>query len=40
MDVAENSSMEQGLQRIQDEVIDVVINNAGIYGPRNVNFGG
>jgi NAD(P)-dependent dehydrogenase (short-subunit alcohol dehydrogenase family) len=39
MDVAENSSRERGLERIQDEVIDVVINNAGIYGPRNANFG-
>ena len=40
MDVADNVSREQGLKGIEGEVIDVVINNAGIYGPRNSNFGG
>jgi len=38
--VADNVSREQGLKGIEGEVIDVVINNAGIYGPRNSNFGG
>ena len=39
LDVAFDSSMEEFGQRLGDQPIDVFINNAGIYGPRDSVFG-
>ena len=40
MDVADEASMREGVDLLNGEPIDVFINNAGIYGPRDANFGG
>ena len=39
LDVAFDSSMEEFGQRLGDQPIDVFINNAGVYGPRDSVFG-
>lgn len=39
MDVGNEQSMVELAQSIQNEAIDIFINNAGIYGPRDANFG-
>ena len=39
LDVASDSSMEEFSQRVGDQPIDVFINNAGVYGPRDSVFG-
>ena len=39
LDVASDSSMEEFSQRLGDQPIDVFINNAGVYGPRDSVFG-
>ena len=39
LDVAFDSSMEEFGQRLGDQPIDIFINNAGIYGPRDSVFG-
>ena len=40
MDVADEGSMREAVDLLNGEPIDVFINNAGIYGPRDANFGG
>ena len=39
LDVASDSSREEFSQRLGDQPIDVFINNAGVYGPRDSVFG-
>jgi len=39
MDVSDEASMREALALLNGEAIDVFINNAGIYGPRDANFG-
>ena len=39
LDVASDSSREEFSQRLGDQAIDVFINNAGVYGPRDSVFG-
>lgn len=39
MDVADEASMREAVDLLNDEPIDVFINNAGVYGPRDANFG-
>jgi NAD(P)-dependent dehydrogenase (short-subunit alcohol dehydrogenase family) len=39
MDVADEASMRDAVDLLNDEPIDVFINNAGVYGPRDANFG-
>ena len=39
MDVSDEASMREAVALLNDEAIDVFINNAGMYGPRDANFG-
>lgn len=39
MDVSDEASMREAVALLNDEAIDVFINNAGVYGPRDANFG-
>ncbi|MCG8413127.1 MAG: SDR family NAD(P)-dependent oxidoreductase, partial [Pseudomonadales bacterium] len=39
LDVNSESSMADFADAIKDEAIDVFINNAGVYGPRDASFG-
>jgi len=39
LDVASLESMQEFVQQLADTPIDIFINNAGVYGPRNANFG-
>ena len=39
MDMASLESMTEAVALLNEEPIDVFINNAGIYGPRDANFG-
>ena len=39
LDVASDASMESFCQHLGDQPIDIFINNAGVYGPRDSNFG-
>ena len=39
MDMASFESMTEAVALLNEEPIDVFINNAGIYGPREANFG-
>ena len=39
LDVTSDSSMEEFSQRLGDQPIDVFINTAGVYGPRDSVFG-
>jgi NAD(P)-dependent dehydrogenase (short-subunit alcohol dehydrogenase family) len=39
MDVSDEASMREAVALLNGEAIDVFINNAGIYGPRDANFG-
>lgn len=39
MDMASFESMTEAVALLNEEPIDVFINNAGIYGPRDANFG-
>lgn len=39
MDVADSDSMSSFAAQIQSEAIDIFINNAGVYGPKTVQFG-
>lgn len=39
LDVASSESMHQFVQQLADTPIDIFINNAGVYGPRNSKFG-
>lgn len=39
LDVADDQSIAAFPQKIQDEAIDIFINNAGVYGPRDGKFG-
>ena len=39
LDVSDESSMAALADTIRDEAIDVLINNAGVYGPRDAGFG-
>lgn len=39
MNVTDEASMREAVDLLNDEPIDVFINNAGVYGPRDANFG-
>ncbi len=39
MDMASLASMTEAVALLNEEPVDVFINNAGIYGPRDANFG-
>lgn len=39
LDVASLESMQQFVRELTDTPIDIFINNAGVYGPRNAKFG-
>jgi NAD(P)-dependent dehydrogenase (short-subunit alcohol dehydrogenase family) len=39
LDVSSTESMLEFVQQLADTPIDIFINNAGVYGPRNANFG-
>ena len=39
MDVSDEASMREAVALLNDEAIDVFINKAGMYGPRDANFG-
>ena len=39
LEVSDAQSMAVFAEAIKDEAIDVFINNAGVYGPRDANFG-
>ncbi len=39
MDVSDEASMREAVALLTVEAIDVFINNAGMYGPRDANFG-
>lgn len=39
MDVSDEASMREAVALLNDEAIDVFINNAGVYGTRDANFG-
>lgn len=39
LDVADAESLQKFPQQLGDEAIDIFINNAGVYGPRDANFG-
>ena len=39
LDVASDESMKDFCKHLSDEPIDIFINNAGVYGPRDSNFG-
>ena len=39
LDVSDQESMASFASALGDAAIDVFINNAGVYGPRNANFG-
>ena len=39
LDVSRIESMENLARQLQDEAIDIFINNAGVYGPRDAEFG-
>ena len=39
MDVAAEASMREAVDLLNDEPIDVFINNAGVYGPRDATVG-
>lgn len=39
LDVADTASIAALPSKLQGEAIDVLINNAGVYGPRNAQFG-
>jgi NAD(P)-dependent dehydrogenase (short-subunit alcohol dehydrogenase family) len=40
LDVADPASVDALRQEVGDEAIDVLVNNAGIYGPRGAGLGG
>ena len=39
LDVNEESSMAELAELVSDRAIDIFINNAGVYGPRDASFG-
>ncbi|MCY4265840.1 MAG: SDR family oxidoreductase [Gammaproteobacteria bacterium] len=39
LDISEESSMGELAEQLSDQAIDIFINNAGVYGPRNASFG-
>jgi|TARA_B110000483_G_scaffold105088_1_gene128196 NAD(P)-dependent dehydrogenase (short-subunit alcohol dehydrogenase family) len=39
LDVSSTESMLEFVQQLADTPIDIFINNAGVYGPRNAHFG-
>ncbi len=39
LEVSDENSMAAFAQTIKDEAIDIFINNAGVYGPRDASFG-
>lgn len=39
LDVSSEASMVDFANAIKEEAIDVFVNNAGVYGPRDANFG-
>lgn len=39
LDVLKPDSMENFVRQLQGEPVDVFISNAGVYGPRNADFG-
>ncbi|MBG09834.1 MAG: short-chain dehydrogenase [Gammaproteobacteria bacterium] len=39
LDVSDEQSMASFASALGDTAIDVLVNNAGVYGPRNANFG-
>ena len=39
LDVSSNKSLNSFAENLGDSPIDIFINNAGVYGPRNSSFG-
>jgi NAD(P)-dependent dehydrogenase (short-subunit alcohol dehydrogenase family) len=40
LDVTSSESLQEFPQQLQAEAIDIFINNAGVYGPKDTRFGG